>query len=506
MTADGNGRGPSGPVDFSRRRLLAGLGGLGAIGAASGAGTFAYLSDEESLPNNTIGAGEVELDVSCSGDADCTVSNGTVSFTPDDQIRRGDFGDVTFDVAVRSNPARLWFGTTCPPSHDDLGDALDVSLRVGSEWVFPSGSLSELRREFVDGLRIDDRDGEACLDPEGDALEIELAWELPHDAPADAAGETTDFEFHLYTEQCRHVSEDDATNPFAGLGPCDEPRDECPVCEYVGKANIDESIGLSDSDDISTWLAIDEERLAGEAYLFVTDVEYKDDGDEAVGVQFELVDENGDPVGQICEVRIKGGNDTLSYPIEPPSNDTGEILFSPESSGQGGLAEISNIQIDVCADDDGGDDDDEGDHDDSDDCECGGNVRYRDLTFRYDGGSDATIRVTTKRTGGGGGGGDEIVFESSTPIASGGTFTADGSNVPQTWGNVGTSLGQDTTISILEGGDEGASETVEIHTSCSEVLAIGDTFGSDGSGGTLYELVGGTFTDDNPLCGSEDLQ
>ena len=506
MTADGSGRGGSGPVDLSRRRLLAGLGGLGAIGAASGAGTFAYLADEETLPRNEIGAGEVELDVSCSDSngGNCTVSSGTVSYTPENPIDRGDSGNVTFDVAVRTNPARLWFATTCPPTQDSLGNALEVSLRVDDDWVFPSGSLSVLRREFVNGLRADDLDDEACLDPEGDALEIELAWDLPEDAPAAAARKTTAFEFQLYTEQCRHVSEDEAdtgSNPFAGVGPCDEPEAECVDCVEGGKADdIDGDVVVSDPDDISTWLSIDEGQLAGDAYLFITDVEYNGDGDEAVGVRFELVDENGDPAGKLCAVRIKGGDDTEAYPIEPPSNDTGELLYSPEGPGQGGLAGISNVQIDVCVDDNG--DEDEDGHDDSGDCECGGNVRYRDLTFRYDGESDATIRATTQRTGGGD---DEVVFEDAT-IASGGTFTADGSDAPQTWGNVGTSLGQNTTIEIVDGGDGGASESVEIHTSCSEVLTIGDTFGADGSGGTLYELVGGTFTDENALCGSEDLQ
>lgn len=232
---DGNG-GPGGePSHLSRRRLLAGLGGLGAIGTASGAGTFAYFSDEDEFRDNGIGAGEVELDVSCSGsneNTDCSVSNGTVSFSPEDPIDRGHRGDVTLEVSVRTNPARLWIGTDCPPIYDDLGDALEVSLRIDDEWILPSGSLSDLRRAFVDGLRIDDLDGDPCLDPEGDALAIEFAWELPEDAPAGAAGETVEFEFHLYSEQCRHVSEDDAagSNPFAGFGPCDEPP-ECAVCD-----------------------------------------------------------------------------------------------------------------------------------------------------------------------------------------------------------------------------------------------------------------------------------
>ncbi len=364
------GHGSDGVGRLSRRRLLAGLGGVGAIGAASGAGTFAFLTDGEALSNNTIGGGEVALDVSCPGSG-CTVSDGLVSVEIDG-VDRGSYGKETFDISVLTNPARLWFATACPDpdlaAFDPLGDALSVRLAVGnggSSTLF-SGSLSALREAFVDGLRIDDLDGEACLSPR-ETLDVTLYWELPIDASSAAAGKETGFAFRLYTEQCRHVSEDDAggSNPFAGLGPCATPPEPCPECEFGGKADdIEGEVSISDPNDPGTWLSIDEGPLAGEAFLFVTDVEYKD-GDEAVGVRFDLVDADGNAFGDLCEVRLKGGPTTKSYPIEPPSPDTGSVLLAPDGPGNSGRRGISNIEIDVCVDGEkGSDEEDRGPPDD----------------------------------------------------------------------------------------------------------------------------------------------
>lgn len=353
-------RAPDDSTRLSRRHLLAGLTGVGAVGMAGGAGTFAYLTDGESLVDNALGAGEVAFDVSC-GDGntgECAVSNGAVSFAIDG-IDRGSHGAETFGIAVRTNPARLWLATTCPPVPDPFGEALETSLAIDEAIVY-AGSLAGLRREFVNGLRLDDLDGEACLSPE-DSVDVALSWSLPEDASGSLAGASTAAEFRLYTEQCRHVSEDAVagSNPFANFAPCEEPP-ACAVCE--------------------------------------------------------------------------GGN------------------------------------------------------------------RFRDLTFEYLGDADATIRATTTRPGPED---DAVVFDAAT-VASGGTFTVDGSDVSQRW-NVDTSLGPDTTLSILDGGDGGASSAVTIHTSCSEPLFVGDTFGSDGSGTPLYELVAGTVTDGSPLCGPEEL-
>lgn len=243
MTADGNEPTGGRPSGVSRRRLLAGLGGVGAVGMASGAGTFAYLSDRESFPRNTLGSGAVDVDVACSRGTGCVESDGVVRLAIDG-LDRGSSGTRTVTATVRTNPARLWFATVCPEPDpgvsDPLGDALAVELFVGTDPdpAF-SGSLSALRREFVTGLRIDGYGGtdDRCLDP-GSELRLTLGWTLPADAPDVAAGRTTAFEFRLYAEQCRHVSEDDATgsNPFAGLDPCPEPS--CAVCEEGSDVRI----------------------------------------------------------------------------------------------------------------------------------------------------------------------------------------------------------------------------------------------------------------------------
>lgn len=223
---------------LSRRRLLASLGVVGAVGAGSGAGTFAYLSDRQTLASNDIGTGT--LDLLIDGDA----VDGPVEITVGG-IHRGESGTETIRLGVRTNPARVWLATDCPDQGDDLAAALDVRLTVDDRPV--SGgwrSFAAFRRAFVGGLRLDD----GCLPP-GEAVPVTLHWRLPSDVDDSFEGLRTEFAFRLYAEQCRHVSEDDVagSNPFAGIAPCDEPPD-CAVCEdddrfarltfeYLGSAN-----------------------------------------------------------------------------------------------------------------------------------------------------------------------------------------------------------------------------------------------------------------------------
>lgn len=494
MTADGSGRGGSGSIDFSRRRLLAGLGSIGAISAASGAGTFAYLADEETLPRNEISAGEVELDVSCtdSNGGNCTVSNGTVSYTPESPIDRGDFGYVTFDVSVRTNPARLWFATTCPPTRDPLGNALEVSLYIGGDEEF-SGSLSELRREFAGGLRIDNLDDDACLEPDGDGIEIELTWELPEDATADAAGQTTAFEFQLYTEQCRHVSEEDAagSNPFADQV-CEESGDDCPECVKFGKAEFGDSpVAVGD-----TFSLIELPAGADGHEIEITGVETKDEegNAETVGVEFTLQDDDGNPGPDMCKVEIKGGQGTKPYEIDPVSSETDEILFAPLKPDKDKRHGISNIVVFVCSDSGDGDDPDE---DETVDCVvCDEeNASLATLDVRYRGDDEPSVTVVSTKGGTGG-----TLFEGT--VANEDVFTLDGSDVTRS-GNNGNGngngggqtdrLGPEVEIRV-EGG-----ATTPIHVSCSEPLTVGMRFGSDGE----FEIAGGTTTDGRPICGTE---
>lgn len=232
--AEGRGaadsRGPT--VGLSRRRLLAGLGGLGAVGMASGAGTAAYLSDRETFRDNTFVAGAVEIELSFDGSCrGCVASDdGRASFAFDD-IDRGDSGRIVLSVAVQTNPARLWLGANdCPPATDPLGDAIEATLSVRDLSV--TGSLSDLRREIVErgGLRLDDRDGDACLNPADGPIAVALDWDLPVETPDDVAGASTSFDVQFGAEQCRHVSEAAASNPFAGLDCLGVERRSCAVC------------------------------------------------------------------------------------------------------------------------------------------------------------------------------------------------------------------------------------------------------------------------------------
>ena len=221
MTASGEGSESAARTSgLSRRRLLASLGAVGAVGAASGSGTFAYLSDRETFASNEIGTGRLDLLI------DGAPVDGPVALDVGG-IDRGASGAETLALRVRTNAARVWLATDCPAPGDDLAAALDVRLTVDDRPV--SGgwqSFAAFRQEFVNGLRLDD----GCLPPEVDAP-ITLRWRLPSDVDDSLAASGTEFVFRLYAEQCRHVLEDDATgsNPFAGVAPCDEPSD-CAVC------------------------------------------------------------------------------------------------------------------------------------------------------------------------------------------------------------------------------------------------------------------------------------
>jgi len=246
MTSNGNGATGGRPSGLTRRRLLAGLGGVGAIGMTSGAGTFAHFSDAETFADNAFGADAVDIELSFDGSCrGCVASDdGRASFAFDD-IDRGDSGRIVLAVDVQTNPARLWLRTHCLPASDPFGDAIKATLTVGD--FSRSGSLFDLRQEFGGGLRLDDRGGDACLDPADGPIKVALDWNLPDGVSDSLADMSTSFDVQLGAEQCRHVSEAAALNPFAGLdcepssvaGETDELEDE--------DENVEEQEGQPDN-------------------------------------------------------------------------------------------------------------------------------------------------------------------------------------------------------------------------------------------------------------------
>jgi hypothetical protein len=203
--------------EISRREVLAGLGGIGVVGAVSGAGTRAFLTDDEPF-GGSISSGSISIDIGCDS---CLVDDGGVSFALG-TIERGDSGTETLDIGVETNPARLWLRSDCPPTVDPLGDALVVTIRYAGTTI-ESDTLSSVRRSLRGGTAL----SENCTTP-GETTGFEIEWELPLDTPKSVAGEQTSFEFEFMAQQCRHV-DGDATNPFEASSSCEEPA-ECVPC------------------------------------------------------------------------------------------------------------------------------------------------------------------------------------------------------------------------------------------------------------------------------------
>ena len=156
-------------------------------------------------------------------------------------------------------------------------------------------------------------------------------------------------------------------------------------------------------------------------------------------------------------------------------------------------------------------------------CADENDVKVGTLTLRYLGEDPATVVVvgTAGGAGGVGNGGTELF---AGPVESGGTFVVDGANSPTNsdpnWigpniyvddgageseplesGSVGSS-GNNSSVAGNNGGSGGGQggntpTGVKIHTSCSVPLAPGDVYGD-------FEIVAGTTTDGEPLCGSEE--
>ncbi|WP_424013887.1 SipW-dependent-type signal peptide-containing protein [Halorubrum xinjiangense] len=330
---------------LSRRRLLAGIGGVGAVGMASGLGTGAYLSDRETFPNNAFGAGEVGLTV------DGEPTDGTVTVGPL-AVDRTTFDErprpERFEVGASANPVRVWLATRCPDG-DPLGDALEVEVVVDSESVTGGyRPLAEVERLLATGIRIDD----GCLEagPDGGSIAVEVAPYLPADSP-DVGGETTDLTFHLYAEQCRHVTEAEANapgaNPFAEVV-CEEFEEECLACVEFGKA-----------DDIEATLAVGDTLPlvglpagVGAHEIEITAVETKGgEAGETVGAGFALRGPDGTAGPSVCAVEIKGGQGTERHELDPPATETGEVLFAPLNPDNGERYGISHIVVFVCAGD-----------------------------------------------------------------------------------------------------------------------------------------------------------
>ncbi|MFC7325784.1 hypothetical protein ACFQMF_14520 [Halorubrum rutilum] len=474
---DGAGR----PSGLSRRRLLAGIGGVGAVGMASGLGTGAYLSDRETFPNNGLGAGTVELLVN--GE----LTNGTVAVDVSD-IDRGDSGDETFEIGARTNPVRVWLATECV-ANNGLARELEVDVRVdGTSVTGRYRPLAAVRDDLFDGERIDD----GCLDPE-DAIRVAVYWRLPAGA-TDVGGQTADLTFRLYAEQCRHTTEADAeaANPFAARV-CDENR--CVPCadenevkigglrlKYLGDETIDPLVvraaggggggnGRGNGNNPPTTIFDATVRPNEEFALDGADSRTNTPG--WIGPNIYLDSGGGASRNERTETNI---HTSCSVPLGP-----GDVYGDFE------VVEVTTTDDEkVCGTGTGGDGGDTPDDEPEPGPECavcdqGTGVSLATLDVRYLGADDATVSVVSTK-----GNTSGELFAGT--VSQGDVFTLDGKDVDRP-GRGADRLGPEVEIGV-------GGETVAIHVSCSQPLAVGDAYGD-------FEIVAGTTTDGEPLCGSE---
>ena len=499
MTADGTGSTGGRPSGLTRRRLLAGLGGVGAVGMASGAGTFAHFSDAEAFADNAFGAGEVDidlaLDASCRG---CVVGDdGRVHFEFAD-IDRGDSGRNVLSVDVQTNPSRLWLGTQCPPVPDRLGDAIEATLTAGD--FSRTGSLSDLRRKFAGGLRLDDLDGDACLDPTSDPLEIVLDWRLPPGTPDRVAGSETSFDIHLYAEQCRHVSEDAAveSNPFTAFAPCDEPP-ACVVCEDDNGTKIGsltfEYLG-AESETVVATATSGGAGGVGQEGTVVFDETVAPDGLFTIDAgPIDVAGDDGNWIGPNLFVDDGSGPSSSGNSKKPDGVQIHTSCSERLAPGMvfGNFELVSGTTVDgeqLCDDtvEDPGEPDEPDDCVTCDDSNGDEDTSLQTLIFRYEGIDSAHLEVVSTKGNTGG-----VLFAGD--LQTGDEFAIDGKDVERP-GQGKDRLGPEIRIDRDDG-----EERTDVHVSCSKPLAAGMTFGSDDQ----YVIVGGITTDGQRICAAEEL-
>ena len=232
---------------FTRRRALAGLGTIGTGAVIGGAGTMAWLNDQESVNSNSMTAGTLDLMVDAEAHAnrgvagDITIGDGS-SFESDidlaislGDLKPGDSGYFELCLKVTSNPAWVWLsadltlnddGTQTEPelevdttAQGDLAAAIDAKLVCDDDGtVITSGSLHEVINYLADGgvrLEYYDSDNDETKDyfPADNERCVRIEWEIPTATGNVIQGDKVKFDLMVAAEQYRHNS--NPTSPFA---------------------------------------------------------------------------------------------------------------------------------------------------------------------------------------------------------------------------------------------------------------------------------------------------
>mgnify|MGYP006282843821 CR=1 FL=1 len=172
-------------IELSRRRILAGLGTIGVASAATGAGTMALFSDEETSSGNVVQAGTLDLKVGNQNPV-------SASFTVDD-LKPGESGGphhipltnsgslngyLNFALVGSNHEGINTEAETDTEGKGDLGDVLEVTFTIDGKTA--SGTFNEVFNSVYDV--------DISLDS-GDTKTATVSWHLPSSAGNEIQGD-----------------------------------------------------------------------------------------------------------------------------------------------------------------------------------------------------------------------------------------------------------------------------------------------------------------------------
>jgi predicted ribosomally synthesized peptide with SipW-like signal peptide len=250
--------------ELTRKQILTGLGTIGAAGAAAGTGTVALFSDEETLGNNSLTAGTLNLEVAAS------VADASDHFTSDGSaqniigsigtadggvqtglqvadLKPGDWAILAFEFTIEDNPGFLRIsaenfaqyengqpdpevmvddssgGSVGLPfdgrGEGELQDALQVALYdqytpsnssnpprsyLNGQPEGVSGTAREVFDRFADGVVVGGRAAPTEVGPNNSPVTRYLLLELPEDVGNEVQTDSVAFDLVFRVEQSRH--------------------------------------------------------------------------------------------------------------------------------------------------------------------------------------------------------------------------------------------------------------------------------------------------------------
>ncbi|WP_222928449.1 M73 family metallopeptidase [Haloplanus rubicundus] len=294
-----------------------------------------------------------------------------------DDVKPGDFGEITFDFVLCDNPGFVWLDGTLraaaengltepeaddPDEEEGVVELLDVvqaavwiddgnNYQNGTESPITVGSIRDVLGMLNEGSLGTALNGDIPAEEGGGAAgarncfsggtqhSVVFAWWVPVDHGNEIQSDSATFDLGLYAEQCRHND---------GSGMNDEP---------TGDPGGDPGDGTGEPGDgsqaISFLAACVEEGRDVDVDITVTEVTGTDDDGDATAVKWEVTEENGTDDFEGIDVFVaKYSTYFTTYFYEDPVTSgeaiTGENGSSVETTSQ--FSEEDQTPSDPCPD------------------------------------------------------------------------------------------------------------------------------------------------------------